>query len=111
MDRLNMPRALFLLHPVVTYCADIEGAELRRLADSRFSITCLPGREGVNSTDVYSCENGVWLKRGVETDPQCRIIRGGQTPTPSKPTGWYGILYGMVYIVHSFHLCSILAGY
>ena len=103
--------AFHLLLHFVTYCADIDGAEIRRIDDSRFSITCLPGREGVNSTDVYSCENGVWLKRGVETDPQCRIIGGGQTPTTPKPTGWYGIFSDMVYIVYSFHLCSILAGY
>ena len=87
-----MPLSLLLLLHLVTYCTDIDGAEIRRIEDSKFSITCLPGREGVNSTDVYSCENGVWLKRGEETDPQCGIIGGGQTPTPSKPTGLYGIL-------------------
>ena len=100
-----MPLSLLLLLHLVTYCTDIDGAEIRRIDDSSFKITCLQGREGVNSTDVYSCENGVWLKRGVETDPQCRIIGGGQSTIPPKPTGRYGILYGMV--LYSVHFSSL----
>lgn len=78
----------FLCPPIVTYCQDIDGAMISRVTRDDFIITCLEASDGIDVSDVYRCNNGVWEQRGEAAEPFCPSgDNSPDHPTPSSGTG------------------------
>ena len=78
----------------VNYCPDIAGGSILRKSQFEFTITCLEGG-GINSTDIYRCNNGVWEFNGSPTSPECTTKDDASPVTVAPGKGYF-----IVHIVH-----------